>query len=137
MEKPVRPLVTQPFNTFVVPVGIAPTPLFAQQTQADMINAFVISVDAGAANNIFIGGTNVTIASGIEIVAGAGPVEFRIIDERMLYEVMAPLLNLLRPDCQESSVFPIPFVVWDLQSINAVAIAATNVRILPFQAQFV
>lgn len=122
----------------MVAVGTTPTPLNAVSNKSDLVYSFVVSVDAGAANNIFIGDQGVTILNGIEVVAGAGPCQFFIEDERQMYELMKPLLDLTATmQCRQQEGVAIPYIVWDLNQIYAVAAAATNIRIAPLRAQFI
>lgn len=138
MEQIVRPIITQPFSTFALAVQVTPTPLSTSVQQADLINSFVISLDAGAANNVFIGDQGVTVATGLEIVAGAGPIQFLIQDERMKYELLRPMLAGLESfQCLPNQATTIPFIVWDLSQIYLIAAAITNVRIAAFRAQFI
>ena len=138
MEQIVRPILTQPFSSFLVVAGVVPTAVGPTLQQGDLITSFIVSVDAGAANNVFIGDQGVTVATGIEIVAGAGPVLFEIRDERMQYELLRPLLaGLESMQCRENQATAIPIIVWDLSQVYLVAVANTNVRIMPFRAQFV
>jgi hypothetical protein len=134
----VRDIVHQPFDTFLIVVGVAPTQILPTQTKADLIDSFVVSVDAGAANNIFIGGNGVTIATGLEIVAGAGPINFLIRQQHQQYELQEPLLATAEIlGCARQSARSIPFVIWDLSQVYLIAAAATNARIAVFRAPFI
>ncbi|MCI0618942.1 hypothetical protein L0244_38710 [bacterium] len=137
-QQVVRSILYQPFTTFVIAVAVTPTPIFPQQTKTDMIDSFVLSLDAAAANNVFIGDQGVTIASGLEIVAGGGPLNFVIRNQPMHYEVMYPTLEIAKTlQCQDTQGYGVPFVVWDLSQIYLVAAAATNIRCTPFRSQFI
>lgn len=134
-----RPTVYQPFNTFVVSVQITPTQIFPQQTKADLIDSFTLSLDAGAANNVFIGDQGVTTANGLEIVAGGGPITFRIRNQWQQRQLQEPLIMIAdtltcpirtQPDA-------LPFIIWDLSQIFLVAIAITSVRGIAWRAQYV
>lgn len=135
-----REVVYQPFDSFLIVVGTVPTRLsdtiaFAK---TDLIDSFVISLDAGAANNIFIGGANVTVNNGVEIVAGGGPVNFVIENQNEHYEILDPLLRISETlQCTPKQPLAIPFIVWDLSQIYLVAAAATNVRVMPFRSMFI
>lgn len=133
-----RPTYYQLIEPFVVAVQTTPTQIFPQQTKADLIDSFTLSLDAAAANNVFIGGMSVTVNTGLEIVAGGGPITFRIINKNQHYELQSPLLRLADMNCNLPPIEPIaiPFGIWDLSQIYLVAAAATNVRCAPWRAQF-
>ena len=133
-----REVVTQPFDHFVVVVGVAPTQILPTQTKADLIDSFVVSVDAAAANNIFIGGNGVTIANGLEIVRGGGPINFIIRQQHQHYELQEPVLAIAEIlACNNYLARAIPFIIWDLSQIYLVAAAATNARIAVFRSPFI
>lgn len=134
----VRDVVFQPFTTFVVAVAATPTPIFPNQTKADLIDSFALSLDAAAANNVFIGDQGVTVNSGLEIVKGSGPVNFIINNQRQHYELQEPLIMLTEQlGCRPQTGRSIPFILWDLSQIYLVAAAPTNVRCAPFRSQFI
>jgi hypothetical protein len=135
-----RAIVYQPFETFNIAVQVTPTQLSTVMafTKADLIDSFTISVDGAAANNVFIGGAGVTVANGIEIVRGAGPVNFEILNQHQHYEIQEPLLNITESlQCMPKEPRQIPFVVWDFSQIYLIAIAITNVRIAPYRSVFI
>lgn len=135
----VRNLYWQTIEPFVVAVATTPTQIFPQQTKSDLIDSFTLSLDAAAANNVFIGGLAVTVNTGLEIVAGGGPITFRIRNQRQHYEIQEPLIKIADTmNCNAPPLEPlaIPFGVWDLTQIFLVAAAATNVRCQPWRAQF-
>jgi len=138
MEQINRPILFQPFSSFILAVGITPTPMVATPNKSDLVDSFIVSLDAGAANNIFMGDGNVNINSGIEIIAGGGPVNFKIINQDQRYELQLPLMEMARTlQCQSDQPFAIPFIVWDCSQIYFIAAAATNVRISLFRSQFI
>jgi len=140
MLQVIREIATQPFDTFAVTIGTAPTQLSTvlSFTKQDLIDSLIISVDAGAANNVFIGGQGVTITNGIELVAGAGPVLLEIVNQNQHYELQEPIIAIAETlQCAPNMPRQIPFVVWDLSQIYMVAAAATNVRIAPFRSVFI
>lgn len=138
MESIVRPILWQPFSSFNLSVQVTPTAIVANQNKSDLIDSFLVSVDAGAANNIFIGDSAVTVTNGIEIVAGGGPVNFRIPNQPQQYDTQTPLIAIANTmQCQDNLAVPIPFIVWDLSQIFLVAAAITNVRIAAFRSQFI
>ena len=139
MQPIVRSIVYQLIEPFVIAVGTTPTQVFPQQTKSDLIDSFTLSLDAAAANNVFIGGQAVTIANGLEIIAGGGPLTFRIRNQWQQYEVQEPLVKLAdKIDCNNPMTpRAIPFVIWDLSQIYLVAVAATNIRCAPWRAQFI
>jgi hypothetical protein len=135
-----REIVTQPFETFALAVQVTPTQIATvlSFTKQDLISSFVISVDAGAANNVFIGGPGVTVLNGLEIVAGAGPVEFIIENQNQHYEMQEPIIAIAETlQCMPNQPRQIPFIVWDFSQIYLIAIAITNVRIAPFRSVFI
>ena len=138
MQNIVRPTLYQTISNFVIVVGNTPTPISSITTKSDLITSFVLSLDAGAANNVFWGDQNVTINTGIEIVRGAGPLLFAIDDQRQIYESQYPLMFIAEAlGCKPNQGYGVPYVVWDLSQIYLIAAAATNVRCAPFRSQFV
>jgi hypothetical protein len=133
-----RQVVYQNFETFTVAVQVTPTQISTSFTKSDYIDSFYVSVDAAAANNVFIGGASVTIANGIEIVAGGGPLKFLINNQNEHYELLAPLIAISEMlGCQPVQPISIPFVLWDFTQIYLVAAAITTVRIAPFRSMFI
>jgi hypothetical protein len=138
MEQINRPVLFQPFSSFILPVAVTPTPMVTIPNKSDLIDSFIVSVDAGAANNVFMGDGNVSVNTGIEIVAGGGPVNFVIENQDQQYELQIPLMDVARTlQCQTQQPFAVPFIVWDCAQIYFVAAAATNIRIMLFRSQFV
>ncbi len=140
MQQVIRDIVVQPFETFVLAVQVTPTQLSTALafTKADLIDSFVLSLDAGAANNVFLGGPGVTVANGLEIVAGAGPAEFIIENQNQHYELQEPIIAIAESlQCAPNPSRAIPFVIWDFTQIYLVAAAITNVRIAPFRSVFI
>ena len=138
MQQIVRPILSQPLITLTVAVGLTPTPIVSQGDKTSLVESFIISVDTSAANSVFLGDQGVTINSGIEIVAGAGPVNFAILNQAQQYDTQLPLIALGEMlGCIPQQPFAIPFIIWDLSQIYLVAAAPTNVRVLPFRSQFV
>jgi hypothetical protein len=137
METINRPLLTQPVSTILVVVGITATPIIPNQNKTDMVDSFVLSVDAGAANNVFMGDSSVTINNGIELIAGGGPVNFVIRNQWQQYDTQNALIAIAETlQCQQNQPMAIPFIVWDLSQIYLVAVAPTNVRVMQFRSQF-
>jgi hypothetical protein len=133
-----RGIVYQPFDQFAITVGVTPTPISTIFTKSDLIDSFIVSVDAGAANNIFIGNQGVTVNTGIEIVAGGGGVNFIIENQNQHYEIQDPVIQIAEMlKCNNVDQIDIPFIVWDLSQIYLVAIANTTARIIPFRSQFI
>lgn len=138
MEQINRPVLFQPFSSFVLPVAITPTPILSNPSKSDLIDSFIVSLDAAAANNVFMGDGSVTVASGIEIVAGGGPVNFRIVNQNQQYDLQIPVMAIARTlQCQQEMPFSIPFIIWDCSQVFFIAAAATNVRIMLFRSQFI
>ena len=138
MDQITRDIVFQPFETFNITVAITPTQASTKFTKVDLITSFIVSLDAAAANNVFMGGAGVTTANGIEIVAGAGPIEFFINNQNQHYELQEPAIAIAETmQCQPNQPRAIPIVVWDLSQIYFVAVANTNLRIAPIRKVFI
>lgn len=138
MEQINRPVLYQPFSSFVLSVAITATPILSTPNKSDLIDSFIVSLDAAAANNVFMGDGGVTTASGIEIIAGSGPINFKINNQNQQYDLQLPLLDVAKTlQCQTSMPFAIPFIVWDCSQVYFIAAAPTNVRIALFRSQFI
>ena len=139
MQQVNRTIAYQNFETFNINVGTTPTQLSQSiGTKLELVDSFTVSVDAGAANNVFVGGQNVTIVNGLEIVRGAGPVTFEIINQDQQYDLQEPLIAIAESlQCAPHQPREIPFIVWDFSQIFMIAAAATNVRIAPFRSMFI
>lgn len=140
----IRDIVFQDFNTFTLAVAITPTPISSVFTKSDLIDSFVVSVPSTAANNVFAGNGSVTTTSGIEIIAGGGPLLFRIKNQNIQYDIhsaLDPAASALQQvacgNTQEIPIRSIPFIVWDLRQICLIAAAPTNVVIAPFRNMFI
>ena len=137
----IRDIVYQPFDTFSLTVAITPTPISSTFTKADIIDSVAITVPSTAANNVFIGNAGVTTASGLEIIAGGGPLLFRILNQRVQYDIHSALdpaaSALAGCNGQDLPIRGIPFIVWDLRQICLIATAPTVVAIAPFRSMFV
>jgi hypothetical protein len=135
---PNRPVLYQTYTTRSLTVLTTPTPIGQNNSITELINSIVISVPASAANNVFFGDSNVTTTSGVELVRGAGPIEFVIEDERMLYELMQPTIKMAEiMGCDKLIPADVPFVAWDLSQIFLIAAANTTVSIATFRAPFI
>lgn len=135
----IRDIVYQPFDTFSLVVGTTPTRISPTFTKADLIDSFVVSVPASAANNVFIGNASVTTTSGLEIVAGGGPILFRIRNQIIQYDIhssLDPAANAIT-QCQELPIQSIPFIIWDLTQIYLIATAPTTISVAPFKSMFI
>ena len=134
-----RNIIYQPFDTFSLAVQTTPTPISATFTKADLIDSFAVSVDAAAANNVFIGNAGVTLTSGLEIVKGGGPLLFRILNQKIQYDIHSALDPAAETitQCQQLPIAEIPYIIWDLTQICLIATAITNVRIAPFRSMFI
>ena len=138
MDQINRAVLSQPFSPFVLPVAITPTPITPSSNKVDLIDSFIVSLDSGAANNVFMGDGGVTVNSGIEIIAGGGPINFLIRNQNQQYDLQLPLLDAVKTlQCQTQMPFAIPFIVWDCSQIFFIAAAPTNIRICLFRSQFV
>lgn len=134
-----RPLVAQEWATNGLTVNVAPAqPLGPQFPITAMIDAFYITVPAAAANSIFIGGNPaVTITNGLELLAGTTSAFIIEHEDRQLYELQKPLIDMARTMCNPESPETIPFVVWDLSQVYVVAVAATVISFAPFKAMYI
>lgn len=135
----IRDIVFQDFNTFALTVLTTPTPISSVFTKTDLIDSFVVSVPVTAANNVFIGNGAVSTTTGLEIVAGGGPVNFLIKNQNIQYDihsVVDPAASALACN-QPMSVQGIPFIIWDLRQICLIAIANTVVAVAPFRSMFI
>lgn len=140
MMQVVREIAYQPFENYALTVGVTPTPLnnAFNFTKADLIDSFALSVDSGAANNVFIGGAGVTTANGLEIVRGAGPIEFVIENQRQHYEIQEPVIAIAETlQCNRTEPRQIPWIIWDFSQIYLIAVANTVVRVIPFRSMFI
>jgi hypothetical protein len=133
-----RPLLFQPIVSRVVVVGTTPISLDPTGNINQMVSTFVVSVPTGAVN-CFIGDGNVTITTGLEIIAGGGPVEFSIEDDNpMLYEILDPLIKVAEIlKCGALIPFQKPRTLWDLSQVYVVASAASTIAVNIFKTQFV
>ena len=133
-----RPLLFQPIVSFSVAVGTTATPIKANGNVNELITSFAISVPSTAANNVFFGDSNVTLTTGLELIAGGGPVLFKLEDVRMLYELIDPALKTSQIlGCKPFDRVDVPLTVWDLSQVFLVATAATTVAIAVFKEQFI
>ena len=133
-----RQIVWQQFNHFALTVLTTPTPLSSVVNQSLYYDSVVISVPSAALNNVFFGGPGVTTGNGIELVAGAGPVEFRIANQFQQYDLLEPLLNVAAGVvCAPQTPKAIPFAAWNLAEMNLIAAANTAVTVMTFQSMFV
>lgn len=136
---PERPTVRQEFNPYALLVGVAATPLNSDQAlTSSYIDSFAISVPLAAANSVFIGSNNVTIATGLELVPGS--LTQWAIDQggRQQYEIQRPLLSLSAiAECKAQMPDMIPFIVWDPSQVALVAAAPTNIVVVFFRNPFV
>lgn len=135
----IRETVFQPFDTFSLVVAVTATPISSVFTKSDLIDSFAVSVPSSAANNIFIGNQGVTLTTGLEIVAGAGPINFRIKNQDIQYDVHSaidPAASALA-GCNQLAIQSIPFIIWDLRQICLIAVAPTTVVIAPFRSMFI
>lgn len=139
MSKIIRDIVFQDFNSFAVPVAVTPTPISSVFTKSDLIDSFAISVPSSAANNVFIGNNAVTTTTGLEIIAGGGPLLFRIRNQKIQYDIHSAL-DPVASSLVCNQIIPIqgiPFIVWDLRQICLVAVAPTTVVVAPFRSMFI
>lgn len=135
-----RPTVRQEFNPYAVAVVAAnPVPLSADPAlSGSYIDSFMVSVPAAAANSVFIGGPNVTIATGLELAAGS--LTQWALDQggRQQYDLQKPLLAIAAfVGCKAEIPEAIPFLVWDPSQICFIAAANTAIVVCCFRNPFV
>jgi hypothetical protein len=136
-----RPLLEIQFTTFQLQVETTPTPIKANGALTDYIESFVVSVDSGAANDVYFGNINVqaAVGGGMQIVRGA-PLQFFVQQVRQLYELQSPLEQIVKaapvcvPGFQSEAI---PFVCWNLANVFLIATAVTQVSITTFRTPFV
>lgn len=132
-----RNTVIQQLNQKVIAVGLTPTPLSDLALQSAYIDSFLLCLYSTAANSVFFGDATVTTTNGMEIPVGV-TVQFAINNERPLYELQSPLLQVAGVAiCDGVPPVDIPFVYWDLSQLFLIAAAATNVTIIPFKRAYV
>jgi hypothetical protein len=136
-----RPILTQTWTdkTVTAPAtGAAAVPLDPTGNQNQLINCFLLSIPTGGVN-CFVVGQPIIALSGQEIIAGGGPVKFRIDDERMLNELVYPAqLTAQILGCKPFDIEEIPLVVWDLSQIFIVSSGAAQVvNIATYKMPFV
>jgi len=136
-----RPTLTQIWTDLTVTApatGSVAVPLDPSGNQNQLINTFALSIPTGGVN-CFLVGKGIAATSGLEILAGAGPVKFKIDDERMLYELMY-LANIQAQiiGCKPFENEQVPLVVWDLSQVFIVSSGAAQVvNIATFKMPFV
>lgn len=137
---PERPVVRQRLFTSPAALAVQLTPTQINNDpslyQTYVIGVF-ISVPA-AGGNVYLGSAGVSVATGLELVAGAGPVGLSIENERIQYEMLDPLLQLASiANCQNPKPQTIPVIVWDMSQMFLVAPVVTNVAIGWVLAEFI
>jgi hypothetical protein len=135
-----RPIIPQPFYPFKLTVGVIPTALATASQQSSIakrVDAIILSLAAIAANPVYLGGPNVVVPgalgvniNGLEIRPGV-PVQLSIKNERQLYEVQAPLIDVACRDAEE-----IPFVAWPVDQMFLIAAGPTDLGVILFPAAF-
>jgi hypothetical protein len=136
-----RPILTQTWNDLTVTApatGAAAVPLDPTGNQNQLINAFALSIPTGGVN-CFLVGRAIAAASGLELIAGSGPVKFFIDDERMLNELIRPMHLMAQIlGCKPFEREDVPLVVWDLSQVYIVSSGAAQlVDIVTFKMPFV
>lgn len=130
-----RPLVVQNFQNISFTVGVAALPINANAQPQDLITSFVISNPVGGVS-VFLGPQTVTVTGGanpgLEIPGGTAP-EFHISQERQMYELQAPLLDISKGlQCAPAPIGAVPFAVFDMSRFFLVAGGAQIVTIMLF-----
>lgn len=136
-----RPLVKQEGDAQSLTVPVAPAAsLMPQSSLTAMIDTFMITVPATAANSIWLGfNPGVIVGNGIELLIGTTTV-FKIDhDTRQLYELQHLLTRINQALCGTDVLPPeqIPFVCWDMSQIFVVASAATAITFATFKAMYI
>lgn len=136
-----RPIIAQPFESFGLSVPAPPTapvPIDANSRKEDLIDTFLITVPAAAANSIFMGTSGVGVGQGLELLQGT-TVMFKIDhDGRQVYELQGALVEIATAlECRVISPDAIPFVVWDLTQICLIAVAATAITVAVMRNPYV
>lgn len=125
-----RAVLTQTWTDLTVTApatGATAVALDPTGNQNQLINSFTLSIPTGGVN-CFVVGRAVAATRGLELIAGAGPINFKIDDERMLRELMRPAhLTAQILGCKPFEHDDIPLVVWDLSQIYIVSSAAAQV----------
>ena len=133
-----RPYVLQPINGFSITAG---TTAIALSVNTELVSTFIdsilIGVPSAEAQGIFFGNQGVSLASGFPIEPGTS-INLRLSNERQMYEVQAPLLQLVEFfKCKFQEPTAIPFVIWDPSQVFVIAAAATDVRVVLFKSAYV
>jgi hypothetical protein len=137
-----RPIIAQQFDTYGLLVTNAAQPLAPQFQITALIDVFIITVPAAAANSVIIGSNAGVTAgpppTGLELIAGTS-VLFRIDhDGRQLYELQKPSFDIQEAvKCITTQPEAIPFIVWDLSQIFVVAVANTSISFATFKAMYI
>jgi hypothetical protein len=112
----VRVPLEQTFNGFAVSVTNNAAPI-SNLDLTNLVSSFFISNPSTNTNSVWIGDSNVSINTGLEITAGSGPQFFAIEDQRQLYELQNPLIKIYEGEACQAYPNPdfIPLVVWNPQ----------------------
>jgi len=132
-----RPLVEQQFTQFPLTVGTTATTISSSNDLASMIDTFIITVPAAAANAVYFGNESVLTTNGIELSSGNSYI-FGTDNTRQLYELENPLIGM-SSFVQGRSIpgVTLPFVCWNLSRCFLIATAGTDVRIIVFRNPFI
>jgi hypothetical protein len=139
-----RPPIEQSFFNTKLAVATTPTPLNTALDLNSLIQAFIICNPSFNANSVFFGDSNVTassagptIGTGLEIAVGLSR-EFRIIQDRQLYELQDPeMLMAQQALCQSLTPNAIPIIVWKPNNIYLIAAVATTVSLCFFRNVYI
>ncbi len=131
-----HPIIEQTFFNQSVAVGTAAAPIAGQLKMSSMITAIILCNPTGNAS-VFLGDANVTVTTGIEILA-ASSVMLTIKQDRQLYEVQDPVLLSAQVDlCQTLPSVMIPIIVWNPSNIYLVGTAPTTIAVMLFRNVYV
>lgn len=133
-----RPLLKQEATSMSFVVTTAAQSPTASLGLTSLIDSFMITVPLAAANSVFLGfDQGVTVTTGVELLAGTTS-NFRIPQDRQLYEIQNLLVTIARCLAGENKPFEdIPFIVWDMSSIYLIAAANTTISLALFKAVYI
>jgi|SRR5215470_1288267 len=134
MNKPNRQPIVQDFSPFAITATLPPVPLLSGIPSANRSSLFVTIafsiIPTGTPAIIGDSSVRPALSNGQWITPGI-VTRWRIINERQLYEVQAPLVDQFQ--CLADGI---PIVVWDLSAIFVAAAAPQLVGITVYPEMF-
>lgn len=122
-----RTPLRQTFTPGSIAVTAAAQPINQIFNQTAMIQSFILDNFSANTISVFLGDINVQVNTGLELVPG-NPLGFVIRQDRQLYELQDPLVISASADsCNSVPPVSIPFVVWDMTTIYAIASAPVTI----------